>query len=174
MSMRSGRFSRATLFVSIVCVAHAPTSAQTLAGLQGRVVDASGAVLPGALISVQDVDLGRRLVRDFHLAVGQTTESVVVRAEVSLVDRATTAVGHVVTAETVQEIPLNGRHFIDVVGDQVLLQQAIGIGLTIARSIVDAHRGNLQAHNNHDGGATFTVPLPRSHTREYAKPADSP
>jgi hypothetical protein len=33
---------------------------------------------------------------------------------VPLVDRATAVVGHVVTAETVQEIPLNGRHFIDL------------------------------------------------------------
>ena len=38
----------------------------------------------------------------------------VVRAEVPLVDRATATVGHVVTAETVQQIPLNGRHFTDL------------------------------------------------------------
>jgi hypothetical protein len=159
MPRQWGSVCRAALFMSIVWGAHVQTIAQTLASLQGRVFDASGAVLPGALISLQDhatgfnasvrsdsngrynvaaipageyavtveatgfraeriealtVDIGRRVVRDFHLAVGQTTESVVVRAEVSLVDRATSAVGHVVTAETVQEIPLNGRHFIDL------------------------------------------------------------
>jgi signal transduction histidine kinase len=38
----------------------------------------------------------------------------------------------------------------------------MGIGLTIAHSIVDAHRGSLEAHNNPDGGATFTVTLPRT------------
>jgi signal transduction histidine kinase len=37
----------------------------------------------------------------------------------------------------------------------------IGIGLTIARTIVEAHRGSIDARNNPDGGATFTLTLPR-------------
>jgi C4-dicarboxylate-specific signal transduction histidine kinase len=40
----------------------------------------------------------------------------------------------------------------------------LGIGLTIARTIVDAHGGTLDAHNNPEGGATFTVTLRRSET----------
>jgi len=38
----------------------------------------------------------------------------------------------------------------------------MGIGLTIARTIVDAHRGRIDARDNPEGGATFTVTLPRS------------
>jgi hypothetical protein len=136
-----------------------PADAQTLAGLQGRVFDASGALIPNAVIRVRDestafelsartdadgryyiaaipngtytvtaeatgfrteriealnVDVGRTLVRDFHLAVGEASETVLVRAEVPLIDRATATVGHVVTAETVRQIPLNGRHFTDL------------------------------------------------------------
>jgi two-component system sensor kinase FixL len=37
----------------------------------------------------------------------------------------------------------------------------LGIGLTITRTIVDAHGGTIDAHNNPDGGATFVVTLPR-------------
>ena len=40
----------------------------------------------------------------------------------------------------------------------------LGIGLTITRAIVDAHGGTIDAHNNPEGGATFTVTLRRSET----------
>jgi C4-dicarboxylate-specific signal transduction histidine kinase len=40
----------------------------------------------------------------------------------------------------------------------------IGIGLTIARTIVDAHGGSIDARNNPGGGATFTVTLRLSET----------
>ena len=136
-----------------------PASTQTMAVLQGRVVDPSGAALPKATIVVRDsatgltrmaptdaegryhvaaipaggyqvtaqapgfrteriesltFEVGRTLVRDFQLAVATRTEAVVVRAELPLLDRATSVVGHVVSAQTVQEIPLNGRHFVDL------------------------------------------------------------
>jgi C4-dicarboxylate-specific signal transduction histidine kinase len=38
----------------------------------------------------------------------------------------------------------------------------LGIGLTIARSIVAAHGGTIEARNNPEGGATFTVTLRNS------------
>jgi signal transduction histidine kinase len=40
----------------------------------------------------------------------------------------------------------------------------LGIGLAIARTIVDAHGGTIEARNNPEGGSTFTVTLRRVET----------
>ena len=42
--------------------------------------------------------------------------------------------------------------------------EGLGIGLTITRSIVEAHGGTIAAQKNPSGGTTFTVTLPRSST----------
>ena len=142
----------------LVCaVPHA--GAQTLAALEGRVFDSSGASIPAAVVTIRDaatgftaaapagtdgryhigplpagsymvtaeapgfrgviveqlvVDVGRIVVRDFTLSIGDRSESVVVRADAPLVDRATATVGNVVTSDTIKDIPLNGRHFMDL------------------------------------------------------------
>jgi hypothetical protein len=148
-----------TLAITFVLCASVSVGAQTLATLQGRVLDQSGAVVAGAVIRVEaksigfdvavradaegrytvfgipsgeytvtaeangfrperiealNVDIGRTLVRDFRLAIGDLAETVLVRTEIPIIDRSTTTVGHVVTAETVHQIPLNGRHFMDL------------------------------------------------------------
>ena len=59
-------------------------------------------------------EVGRTLVHDFRLDIGSRTETVVVTAEFPLLDRATSTVGHVVSPQTIHEIPLNGRHFVDL------------------------------------------------------------
>jgi two-component system sensor kinase FixL len=41
-------------------------------------------------------------------------------------------------------------------------ENGMGLGLAIARSIIDAHHGRISAENNPDGGATFRFDLPVS------------
>jgi hypothetical protein len=82
------------------------------AGIYRVTAEASG--FRSELIEAMTFEVGRALVRDFRLAVGDRTETVLVSAELPLLDRASATVGHVVTANTVQEIPLNGRHFTDL------------------------------------------------------------
>ena len=78
---------------------------------------AVAATAPGfrsIVIASLTVDVGRTLVRDFHLEVGDRIETVLVTAERPSIDRASATVGHVVTADTLREIPLNGRRFTDL------------------------------------------------------------
>ena len=143
------------LLLGCTAVVHA----QTVAALQGRVFDDSGAALFNASITVQNpaagfltvvstdaegryyvaavpagsykvtaaadgfrpeiieeltFDVGRTLVRDFRLNIGGQTEAVIVTAELPLLDRATSTVGHVVSPQTIRGAPLNGRHFVDL------------------------------------------------------------
>ena len=77
-------------------------------------VTASARGFKSAVIGALTFDVGRTFVRDFQLEVGDTSETVVVLAEAPLVDRVTAGVGHVITAQVVHEIPLNGRHFTDL------------------------------------------------------------
>ena len=150
---------RVVLLATMLLLVYAPSTAQTMAILQGRVFDRSGGVLADATIRVRassigfsvtvhtdaegryyvpavpagsyavsaeapgfrteviehmSVDGGRTIVRDFRLPIGEQRETVIVSAEAPLIDRATAAVGYVVTAPSVQQMPLNGRHFTDL------------------------------------------------------------
>ncbi|MFE8646513.1 DUF4118 domain-containing protein [Sphingomonas sp. NCPPB 2930] len=50
----------------------------------------------------------------------------------------------------------------------------IGLGLAIARAIVEAHRGRIAAADAPGGGAEFTVTLPRRPPPTVAEPAEAP
>ncbi len=60
------------------------------------------------------IEVARTVVQNFQLEVGDITEQVVVSSDTSVIETATTSVGTVVNQRTVQEIPLNGRHFVDL------------------------------------------------------------
>ena len=131
----------------------------TNATLQGRVTDATGAVIPNAqvkainietnltrstqtddtgnylipalphgkyTVEVQVTGMGRQVVAGLTLDVGTTvsqnfslkpaatTETVDVSGEAPVVESSTITVGEVVNTERVQELPLNGRHMLEL------------------------------------------------------------
>jgi hypothetical protein len=60
------------------------------------------------------IEVGRAVVQDFSLRVGDITEEMIVTPTSTSIDRATVSVGHVVDRRIVQEAPLNGRYFLDL------------------------------------------------------------
>ena len=57
------------------------------------------------------VTVGQTLVQDFTLEVGAVAESVEVSAQTELLQAATAELGTVVTTRAVNDLPLNGRNF---------------------------------------------------------------
>ena len=60
------------------------------------------------------LSVGTTVVQDFNLKVASSTQVVEVTDTTALVDTSSSNVGAVVGERTVQEIPLNGRHFVDL------------------------------------------------------------
>lgn len=60
------------------------------------------------------VEVGRTVVQDFRLSIGDISQQVSVVSGANQIERASTSVGQVIDQQTVQEIPLNGRYFLDL------------------------------------------------------------
>ena len=60
------------------------------------------------------IEVGRSLNQDFQLEVGDLSEQVTVTSTNNIIERTTVSVGQVVNRRMVQEIPLNGRYFLDL------------------------------------------------------------
>jgi hypothetical protein len=60
------------------------------------------------------IEVGRTVLRDFQLNVGEVLQQVIVTHDASLIERTTTSVGQTIDRRRVQEMPLNGRHFLDL------------------------------------------------------------
>jgi two-component system sensor histidine kinase KdpD len=53
-------------------------------------------------------------------------------------------------------------------------RRGLGLGLAIARSMVEAHGGTIAAFNRPGGGAIFRFTLPQSHKPPEIRPEDDP
>ena len=89
-----------------------------------------------------EVPVGSTVKQDFSLKVAASTETVDVVAAPPVVDANSVSVGSVVNQTTVQEIPLNGRHFVD-------------LALLIPGSVVPPANGFLTAPLRGQGSFSF-------------------
>src|SRR3989440_7709917 len=70
--------------------------------------------LQTAVVSNLKRDVATAVAQNIQLKVGEAKEKIEILAEAALVDTTTTGMGQVINDKTVQEIPLNGRHFTDL------------------------------------------------------------
>src|SRR5215469_7485735 len=93
-------------------------------------------------------------VQNFSLKVASASETVTVEATVPLVETTTMTVGQVIDQATVQEIPLNGRHFVD-------------LGLLIPGSVTPPQNGFLTAPLRGQGSFAFNTAGNREDTVNF-------
>lgn len=91
---------------------------------------------------------------DLSLAVGQVSETVNVEASAPVIESTTMSVGATITQRTVQEIPLNGRHFVD-------------LGLLLPGSVVQPQNGFLTAPLRGQGAFAFNTAGNREDTVNF-------
>jgi hypothetical protein len=60
------------------------------------------------------LNVGTTVAQDVQLQIGQITQKVVITGEAPVIEKGTISVGQVINQTTVQDIPLNGRHFVDL------------------------------------------------------------
>ena len=116
------------------------------------------------IIRGDQVLLGQVLVNLVMNAMDAMAETPPVRRRLTIRTEVRAADVEVTVRDTGTGLPadINGKLFAPFVTTKT---NGLGIGLTIARTIVHAHEGTIDARNNPEGGATFIVTLHRSDTR---------
>jgi hypothetical protein len=100
------------------------------------------------------IEVARTVVQNFQLAVGSVTQEVTVSSDAPAIETATTSVGTVINQRTVQDIPLNGRHFVD-------------LGLLLPGSVAPPQNGFLTAPVRGQGSFAFNTAGNREDTVNF-------
>ena len=96
------------------------------------------------------LDVSTTVSQTFELKVGEVTQTVEVASAAPIVEASTITVGQVIDQATVQEIPLNGRHFVE-------------LGLLIPGSVTAPQNGFLTAPLRGQGSFQFNTAGNRDH-----------
>ncbi|MFN7945459.1 MAG: carboxypeptidase regulatory-like domain-containing protein [Blastocatellia bacterium] len=100
------------------------------------------------------LEVSSNVVQNIQLKVGNVTQEVNVTSDAPVVETTTITVGQVINQKTVQEIPLNGRHFVD-------------LGLLIAGSVTPPQNGFLTAPLRGQGSFAFNTAGNREDTVNF-------
>src|SRR5438128_1635567 len=101
-----------------------------------------------------DLDVATIVSQNFELKVGELNQTTEVTSEASMVETTTITVGQVINQKTVQEIPLNGRHFVE-------------LGLLIPGSVTPPQNGFLTAPLGGQGSFAFNTAGNREDTVNF-------
>lgn len=100
------------------------------------------------------LQVSQNSVQNFGLKVATTSEVVTVEATAPVIESTTITVGQSISQRTVQEIPLNGRHFVD-------------LGLLIPGSVTPPQNGFLTAPLRGQGSFAFNTAGNREDTVNF-------
>ncbi|MBC7900527.1 MAG: TonB-dependent receptor, partial [Saprospiraceae bacterium] len=100
------------------------------------------------------IEVGRSAVLNFELRIGDISEEVRIESSIALVELNNVSVGQVINERTVQEIPLNGRYFID-------------LGLLIPGSVTPPQNGFLSPPTRGGGSLALNTAGNREDTVNF-------
>src|SRR5499426_2072660 len=100
------------------------------------------------------LEVSQIAIQNFQLKIGDVTQRVIVPAETQVVETSTITVAPVINGRTLQEIQLNGRHFVD-------------LGLLIPGSVVPPQNGFLTPPLRGQGSFAFNTAGNREDTVNF-------
>src|ERR1041385_7059081 len=122
------------------------------AGLYKVDIQASG--MQRQIVTDLKLDVSRTVAQNIRLKPASVATEVTITGEAPVVDSSTMTVGQVLDPRTVQEIPLNGRHFVDM-------------GLLVAGSVTPPANGFLTAPIRGQGSLAFNTAGQREDTVNF-------
>jgi hypothetical protein len=77
-------------------------------------LEITAAGFESTIVTDLKLEVATSLTQDVQLKIGKATEHIEIMADAATVETTTTSLSQVINDKTVQEIPLNGRHFVDL------------------------------------------------------------